>query len=133
MVDLDAHQKPPDLLRKVYKEYTRRDRKSCIDDDTQVVDFVAGLNIEQEKSFAETNLGVSKDDLFRSFESFCSAQSLNVDSLRFDNEAFGSREIDGMPTNNALGSMLIACRTRYHTQSHTIASATHSALTHIPS
>jgi len=133
MVDLDAHQRPPDLLRNVYKEYTRRDRRTCIDDDAQVVDLATGLDSEQEKSFVKINFGVSRDDLSRAFSSFLAETADEHASWQFEDEAFRSREIDGMLTNDASVSMLIASRTHCHTKSHTTASAIHSALTHVPS
>jgi len=133
MVDLDAHQKPPDFLRKVYKEYTRRDRKSCIDDDTHVVDPSKGLNTKQEKSFEKIDIGVSRDDLVQSFRTFTSEGAGESVSWQFDIDAFRSREIDGMLTNDNIVSMLIASRTHYHSKSHTITSATHTTFTHVPS
>jgi alkylated DNA repair protein alkB family protein 1 len=108
MVDLDAHQRPPDLLRNVYKEYTRRDRKLCIDDDTQIEDFATGLNSEQEKSFEKINFGVSRDDLSRAFGSFNFTNTEEAALWSFDDEAFCSRAIDGMLADVVSGSMLIA-------------------------
>ena len=130
MVDLDAHQRPPDSLRNVYKKYTKRDQNLCIDD---VVDFAGGLNGKQEKSFEKVDLGVSRDDLVESFRSFTSEGADEDAFWRFDNQAFRSRDIDGTLTNGALVSMLIASRSHRDSESHTITSATHTAFTHVPS
>jgi len=130
MVDLDAHQRPPDSLRNVYKKYTKRDKKLCIDD---VVDFAGGLTSTQEKSFEKVDIGVSRNDLVESFRTFTSERADEDAFWQFDDEAFRSREIDGMLTNDALVSMLIASRSRRDSESHTITSATHTAFTHVPS
>lgn len=50
---LDAHQKPPDFLKDVYKKYQKL-KGVALEQDEDIIDFKRGLSIKQEDLFKVT-------------------------------------------------------------------------------
>jgi len=99
MVILDAHQRPPDLLRQVYKKYSKRD-KDHFKHDAQVIDFASGLRSEHCNDFAEIKYGLEEQHVKQVFQSFLHQNDqLNCidleDGWHLNGTAYECKSIDG--------------------------------------
>lgn len=100
MVNLDAHQRPPDLLRQVYKKYSKRD-KDHFKHDAQIIDLAAGLRSEQYDDFVETKHGLEKQHIKQVFQNFlCHNKQFNCidleDGWHLTGTAYECKSIKGM-------------------------------------
>jgi hypothetical protein len=66
MLELDAHETPPQRLRDIYKKYSKKDQCDVLD----VIDLGVGLKPEQEDAFSAENCALGDDRLRLVFATF---------------------------------------------------------------
>lgn len=105
MCNLDAHQRPPDLLKQSYKKYSKRD-SDHFKHDVQVIDFSAGLRAEQN-DFAEIEYGIEEEQIRHVFQSFLHQDGQpgcpNLENnWHFSGTSYECKSINGMSVTNSL-------------------------------
>lgn len=100
MVNLNAHERPPALLRQIYKKYSKRD-VDAFAIDNGVIDLAKGLRAEQHENFAQCNYDVGQRGVAQVFETFLGHESTSNKCGSFKTEAYKSTIIDGKNASSA--------------------------------
>ena len=142
--DLDAHERPPDVLRQVYKKYSKRD-KAFFKDNVQVIDFAAGSHSRRYDDFEVAKYEIDDQQLEHVFRNFLRQEAQNdctslEEVLPFSGVVYQCKSIDGMkarPLHNIKndGVVKLTMATRFYGATLTIAiiCTEDSPLTYLPS
>ena len=89
---LDAHQKPPDFLKDIYKKYHKQKREA-LDHDENIIDFKRGLSKTQKSSF-EVKEWMSVKAAQNVFNTFTENNQNHILPTRIN--AYHSRDLPGV-------------------------------------